>query len=273
VVLGADEVPLGQVRVRASAGQAQRLLGWAAAWPERTWAVEEAAGWVTCWPRSWSRPGSGSWTCSPSWPPGPGVSAGLSLSRGPPGARRAHLAGHADQAGSHAMQTSAAHGGPPRRSIVPLPAAASRSPLRASLRDRLRPNLDAASTRLASAAIEEDGDFSQRRPELGSECAPTVDRDLRTPPAAGPGTGPTGRYAPVGSGSRVGKTPRGPCPVQQHRDPEVTAREAVPLDMCPGMPPPCTTPPASTLTAPAPCGLPARPGRRPRRCSPSPAAS
>jgi hypothetical protein len=56
------------------------------------------------------------------------------------------------------------------------------------------------------------------------------------------------------------------------RDPEVTAREAVPLDMCPGMPPPRTTPPASTLTAPAPCGMPARPGRRPRRCSPSPAA-
>ena len=62
------------------------------------------------------------------------------------------------------------------------------------------------------------GDSGQRRPELGSECASAVDRDLRTPPAAGPGTGPTGRYAPVGSGSRVGKTPRGPCPVQQHGD-------------------------------------------------------
>ena len=44
VALGADEVPLGQVRVRASAAQAQRLLAWAAAWPERTWAVEDAGG-------------------------------------------------------------------------------------------------------------------------------------------------------------------------------------------------------------------------------------
>lgn len=31
VALGADEVPLGQVRVRASAAQAQRLLAWAQA--------------------------------------------------------------------------------------------------------------------------------------------------------------------------------------------------------------------------------------------------
>jgi transposase len=44
VALGADEVPLGQVRVRASAAQAERLLTWAAAWPERTWAVEGAGG-------------------------------------------------------------------------------------------------------------------------------------------------------------------------------------------------------------------------------------
>jgi hypothetical protein len=44
VALGADEVPLGQVRVRASAAQAERLLAWAAAWPERAWAVEGARG-------------------------------------------------------------------------------------------------------------------------------------------------------------------------------------------------------------------------------------
>ncbi|HYB13908.1 MAG TPA: IS110 family transposase [Streptosporangiaceae bacterium] len=44
VALGADEAVLGQVRVRASAAQAQRLLEWAAAWPERTWAVEGAGG-------------------------------------------------------------------------------------------------------------------------------------------------------------------------------------------------------------------------------------
>jgi hypothetical protein len=44
VAIGAAEEPLGQVRVRASAAQAQRLLAWAAGWPQRTWAVEGAAG-------------------------------------------------------------------------------------------------------------------------------------------------------------------------------------------------------------------------------------
>jgi transposase len=44
VALGADEAVLGQVRVRASAAQAERLLAWAQAWPERTWAVEGARG-------------------------------------------------------------------------------------------------------------------------------------------------------------------------------------------------------------------------------------
>jgi hypothetical protein len=44
VAIGAAEEPLGQVRVRASAAQAQRLLAWAAAWPQRTWAVEGAGG-------------------------------------------------------------------------------------------------------------------------------------------------------------------------------------------------------------------------------------
>jgi transposase len=44
MAIGADEAVLGEVRVRASAAQAQRLLAWAAAWPERTWAVEGAGG-------------------------------------------------------------------------------------------------------------------------------------------------------------------------------------------------------------------------------------
>jgi transposase len=44
VAVGGDEQPLGQVRVRASALQAMRLLEWAAAWPERAWAVEGAGG-------------------------------------------------------------------------------------------------------------------------------------------------------------------------------------------------------------------------------------
>ena len=42
VAVGADEQPLGQIRVRASGVQARRLLEWAAAWPERSWAVEGA---------------------------------------------------------------------------------------------------------------------------------------------------------------------------------------------------------------------------------------
>jgi transposase len=44
VVIDRAETVLGQVRVRASAAQAERLLAWAAVWPERTWAVEGARG-------------------------------------------------------------------------------------------------------------------------------------------------------------------------------------------------------------------------------------
>jgi transposase len=44
VAVGGDEAVLGQLRVRASAVQAKRLLEWAAAWPERAWAVEGAGG-------------------------------------------------------------------------------------------------------------------------------------------------------------------------------------------------------------------------------------
>ena len=38
------ECDLGQLRVRAAANQVARLLEWAQAWPERTWAVENAGG-------------------------------------------------------------------------------------------------------------------------------------------------------------------------------------------------------------------------------------
>ncbi len=38
------EQRLGQVRVGATSQQIQVLLGWAAGWPERTWAVEGARG-------------------------------------------------------------------------------------------------------------------------------------------------------------------------------------------------------------------------------------
>ena len=44
VVIGAAEEPLGELRVRASQAQAGRLVAWAAAWPERTWAAGGARG-------------------------------------------------------------------------------------------------------------------------------------------------------------------------------------------------------------------------------------
>ena len=44
VAINAAEEPLGQLQVRASAVQAERLLRWAQAWPERAWAVEGAGG-------------------------------------------------------------------------------------------------------------------------------------------------------------------------------------------------------------------------------------
>jgi transposase len=44
VVIGPSEEPLGRQRVRACPDQARQLLAWAAAWPERTWAVEGATG-------------------------------------------------------------------------------------------------------------------------------------------------------------------------------------------------------------------------------------
>ena len=44
VAISAAEEPLGELRVRACTVQAERLLEWAAAWPQRTWAVEGAGG-------------------------------------------------------------------------------------------------------------------------------------------------------------------------------------------------------------------------------------
>jgi transposase len=44
VAISPAEESLGELRVRASAWQADRLLEWAAAWPQRTWAIEGAAG-------------------------------------------------------------------------------------------------------------------------------------------------------------------------------------------------------------------------------------
>jgi transposase len=44
VAVDERELPLGDLRVRASATKTERLLAWAAQWPERTWAIENAAG-------------------------------------------------------------------------------------------------------------------------------------------------------------------------------------------------------------------------------------
>jgi transposase len=44
VAIGAAGAPLGELRVRSSASQAERLVAWAAGWPERIWAVEGARG-------------------------------------------------------------------------------------------------------------------------------------------------------------------------------------------------------------------------------------
>jgi transposase len=44
VAIGPAEEPLGRLRVGACGAQAGKLVAWAAAWPERTWAVEGAGG-------------------------------------------------------------------------------------------------------------------------------------------------------------------------------------------------------------------------------------
>jgi hypothetical protein len=55
---------LDQLRLDADVRQIARLLGWAAGWPERTWAIENAnRGSVGCSPASCSRPASRSVTC------------------------------------------------------------------------------------------------------------------------------------------------------------------------------------------------------------------
>jgi hypothetical protein len=70
---GTSEV-LGQVRVTADRRQVDRLIAFAASWPERVWAVENANGLgqlyrVSCWPRAKS-----SSTSPPSCPRGCGRS-------------------------------------------------------------------------------------------------------------------------------------------------------------------------------------------------------
>jgi hypothetical protein len=44
VAIDAAEVALGRLRIRASAGQVEALLAFAAPWPQRSWAIEGAGG-------------------------------------------------------------------------------------------------------------------------------------------------------------------------------------------------------------------------------------
>jgi transposase len=72
VAISAAEEPLGDLRVRASAAQAGALAGGRRRGRSEPGQSEGRAGWVTCWAGSWSPPGSGCWTCRPSWLPGCG---------------------------------------------------------------------------------------------------------------------------------------------------------------------------------------------------------
>jgi transposase len=72
VVVSAAEEPLGELRVRACAGQAEKLVAWAAAWPERTWAVEGAGGLGRLLAQQLVAAGERVAMCSPSWLPGSG---------------------------------------------------------------------------------------------------------------------------------------------------------------------------------------------------------
>lgn len=44
VAIDGDEVPVGQLKVRATRAQCQQLLAWAEAFPDRRWAIESAGG-------------------------------------------------------------------------------------------------------------------------------------------------------------------------------------------------------------------------------------
>ena len=72
VAVGAAGEPLGKLRVRACPDQAGKLVAWARAWPERTWAVEGARGLGRLLARQLVVAGERVAMCSPSWLPGSG---------------------------------------------------------------------------------------------------------------------------------------------------------------------------------------------------------
>ena len=72
VAISAAEEELGELRVRACAGQAEQLLGWAAAWPQRTWAAGGAGGMGYLLAQQLVAAGERVLDVQPSWAPGSG---------------------------------------------------------------------------------------------------------------------------------------------------------------------------------------------------------
>lgn len=67
VVINAAEEVLGELRVRACAARAERLLAWGDGLAARTWAVEGAAGMGRLLAQQLVSAGERCWMCSPSW--------------------------------------------------------------------------------------------------------------------------------------------------------------------------------------------------------------
>jgi hypothetical protein len=70
VMIGVDPHKASHTAVVISAAEAGKLVAWAAAWPERTWAVEGAGGLCRLLAQQLVAAASGCWTCSRSWRPG-----------------------------------------------------------------------------------------------------------------------------------------------------------------------------------------------------------
>ena len=87
VVIGAAEEPLGEIRVRAPAAQTGKLVAWAAAWPERTWAVEGAGGLGRLLAQQLVAAGERVPACSRSWRPGCGCCRLVTRARTTPATR------------------------------------------------------------------------------------------------------------------------------------------------------------------------------------------
>jgi transposase len=92
VAVGAAGEPLGKLRVRACPDQAGKLVAWAQAWPERTWAVEGARGLGRMVARQLAPPASG-WRCAAqAGCPGPAGEAGDTNKTDPNDARSVAVA-------------------------------------------------------------------------------------------------------------------------------------------------------------------------------------